>query len=389
MEAYGATSPGADGLFDLSRFEGDCVLFFDLEPVLRRASSRWLLERDHLKIICERQVRAVAPHDMIVFSRTGFYLIASSGSEADARIRASQINLRLLQLFFGSDSLAPDQVVTMYRAATSEEVRQASPTFKFPAREQPAAVELANPVSTGIQFVFSPVEDFRSGRTSALFCVPYRRTALELLYGYNRLSQSGQDTLDLDLLSLDQAVSFTQRLAHNGLYTAVGASVGFETLARPRWREAYQRKLQETNALDNPLLILKIDAVPIGVTSTRLAHLVHAIRPYAKRIFVHLPERTLPLSQTGFLGASGFVFSLTRRLTPTQVSEETGRLIEFCAGQGALSSIDNIQTPAQRDLVRTVGARFGAVMPTELSSLQADSHIASLTREAAAMPSAS
>lgn len=389
MEAYGGTSPGADGLFDLSRFEGDCVLFFDLEPVLRSASSRWLLERDHLKLICERQVRAVAPHDMIVFSRTGFYLIASSGTEAEARIRASQVNLRLLQVFFGTDSLAPDQVVSMYRAATAEEVREANPTFKFPAREQIAAADFAKPVSSGIQFVFSPVEDFRNGRTSVLFCVPYRRTALELLYGYNNLTQSGEDSLELDLLLLDQAIAFTRRLAHRGLYTAVGASVGFETLTSPRWREAYQRKLQEAHALDNPLLILKIDAVPIGVTSTRLAHLVHTIRPYAKRIFVHLPERTLPLSQTGFLGASGFVFSLSRRLTATQVSEETGRLIEFCAGQGALSGIDNIQTPAQRDLVRTAGARFGAAVPTELSSLQADSHIASLTREAAIMPSAS
>jgi hypothetical protein len=382
----GSSHHRVDGLFDLSRFEGDCVFFFDLEAVLRRAKSRWLNDRDRLKTICERQVRNVAPQDLLVFSSGGFFLISASGAEADAHIRAGQVNLGLLQLFFGAESLSTDQMVTMFRSATPEEVRSANPHFKMPKRAQEAAEgEKAPPVIESLQFAFAPVEDFRTGRTSTLFCMPFRRTAFGTLYGYRALSDSLRDSPAFDLQALDHSVALTRRLIQASLYAAVGASVGYETLSRPRWRRAYQEKLREMQAIDNPLLLLKIDAIPVGITASRLADLIHCLKPCAKRIFVHLPERTMPLSQTGLLGASGFVFSLSRGLSPDQVTEETNRLIRFSVGQGALSSIDNIETHNQWDLVRAAGARFGAWAPNESNTLNAEAQLSALAGESVAV----
>lgn len=387
MENVAGTSHHrVDGLLDLSRFEGDCVFFFDLEAVLQRAKSRWLNDRDRLKTICERQVRNVAPHDLLVFSSGGFFLISAAGAESDAHIRAGQVNLSLLQLFFGAESLSADQMVTMFRTATTEEVRCANPRFKMPRRAEKKAAKEENPsVVEGLQFAFTPVEDFRTGRTSTLLCTPFRRSAFGTLYGYRALSDSLKESPAFDLQALDHALSLTRRLIQSGLYAAVGASVGYETLSRPRWRRAYQEKLRETRALDNPLLLLKIDAIPVGITASRLADLIHCLKPCAKRIFVHLPERTMPLSQTGLLGASGFAFSLNRGLPPDQVTEETNRLIRFCMGQGALSSIENIETHTQWDLVRAAGARFGTWAPSESNTLTAEAHVAAMVGESAAV----
>ncbi len=387
MESVGIPSHHRlDGLFDLSRFEGDCVFFFDLDAVLSRAKSRWLNDRDRLKSICERQVRTVAPNDLLVFSDTGFFLISAAGAEAGVHIRAGQVNLGLLQLFFGAQSLAPDQMVTMFRAATQEEVRAASPHFGLPMRAKEKIVREDAPSGPErVQFAFTPVEDFRSGRTSALFCTPFRRNAFGTTYGYRALSQSLKADPSFDLSALDHALALTSRLIQSGLYAAVGTPVGYETLSRPRWREAYQQKLRDAQAAANPLLLLKVDAIPVGITASRLADIVHCLKPFAKRVFVHLPQRTMPLSQTGLLGATGFVFSLNHGLDDDRVTEETGRLIRFCVSQGALSSIDNIETHTQWNLVRAAGARFGAWSASDSNVLNADAHLATLARETVAI----
>jgi hypothetical protein len=375
-----------DGLFDLSQFEGDCVFFFDLEAVLQRAKSRWLNDRERLKTICERQVRNIAPNDLLVFSSGGFFLIAPSGAESDAHIRAGQVNLALLQFFFGAESLGADQMVTIFRTATPEEVQQANPHFRLPERApEKARQDNLPPSSADIQFAFAPIEDFRTGRTSTLFCTPVRRSPFGTLYGYRALGESMKDHPAFDLAALDHANAFARRLIQSGLYAAVGTPVGYETLARPRWRKAYQQKLRETRATENPLLLIKIDAIPVGITASRLADIVHCLKPFAKRIFVHLPERTMPLSQTGLLGATGFVFSLSRGLPDDQVTEETNRLIRFCTGQGAVSSIDNIETSTQWELVRAAGARFGSWTLTDHNTLSADDHLAALAKEPAAV----
>jgi hypothetical protein len=93
----------------------------------------------------------------------------------------------------------------------------------------------------------------------------------------------------------------------------------------------------------------------------------------------------MPLSQTGLLGATGFVFSLSRGLPDDQVTEETNRLIRFCTGQGAVSGIDNIETSTQWELVRAAGARFGSWTLTDHNTLSADDHLAALAKEPAAV----
>jgi pyridoxine/pyridoxamine 5'-phosphate oxidase len=54
-------------------------------------------------------------------------------------------------------------------------------------------------------------------------------------------------------------------------------------------------------------------------------------------------------------------------------------------GQGALSSIENIETHAQWDLVRGAGARFGAWAPSESNALSAEAHVTAMAGESAAV----
>lgn len=253
--------------------------------------------------------------------------------------------------------------------------------FEAPLRGHDMAGEVfPEPAAEPVQFAFMPIQDFRSGRTSALFCVPFRRGPAHLIYGYRAVVDVLPDTLSLDLLSLDCALAFTQRLSHSGVYAAVGAPVAYETLASSRSRETYLRKLREAGTAENPLLMLKIDALPSGIPVSRLAQVVQWLKPYVKRISVHLPDRALPLAQSGLLGASVFVFSLGRNLAAEDVTEQVSRLSKLCAGQAAFLCVDRIERQADWHLVRRAGAQFGAWAPSEDNAFNAQTHLAALGR---------
>jgi hypothetical protein len=382
----------ADGSFDQSGLKSDPVFYFDLEPVLERAQYRLKVDRERLKLICERHIQSIAASNQVFFSTTGFYLFGKSG--ADSQALAEQINLSLLQLFFGSESLQSEQVVKMFRRATLEQASRLLPAFTppqsngtddggmrldpaepFPEGFVPQGEERPKPsgaLSRGLEFAISPVVDFQKGQTASFFCTPFRASEHLPLWGYQSVAGSLPDTLELDAMLLEQAGLFTQKLVRGGIYAGVGASVSYETLARQKSRDAYQRLLRNAQTADNPLLILAIECLPKGIPATRLADIIHCLRPLIRRIFVHLPDASAAATHTGLLGGTGFVMTIPPRTSRGQSGQIIRRLLGFCASQAAVSCIDQIDDDDEWNLVRESGVRFGVSKssPDELLGLQ-------------------
>ncbi len=230
-----------------------------------------------------------------------------------------------------------------------------------------------------IQFAFNPILNLSTGRTAALFCVPNKCEAGETIHGYHAIAQGMPSALSLDINSLDFALAFTRKLSAAGLFAAVGTSVSYKTLAQSETRQIYLRALSQAGIDKNPLLLVKIDALPQTISVAELADVVQHLRPLLKRIYVHLPQDSDLLEKASLIGAAGFTTSLRPDQTTEKIAPEIARLARDCACQAARFCVDNIQTQAQWDQMARLGVHFGAWQSTGGHTL-ARSTLAALRR---------
>ncbi len=358
-----------------ARIDGETkAYFYDLTPVLARVDSGSLPNPERLRLV-ERHVRAIAGSDTVLFADGGFYLVIRSCTGPAAFGLANYINTSLLMLLFGTESLTEEQRVTMFTLVDTEEVPttlagQGAPRDRFDAnwdpnvdgREEDAGSALAQLASAGVypeqnvELAFFPVHDLSRRAVSALFCAP---TFAGAIFGHQAFQSLNQAELPyIDRAILLHSMAFASRLAAAGIVMAVGAPVSFETLAWSKSRQIYQWALRSANVAEQPQLILKIEDVPPGTPAERIAQAVSSLRPFARHIFVHLPNDHIELGMNGRMGASGLVLSLQRRAALPEVLADSKYLSRMAVAQGAMSCIDHVESDEALNVVRTTGIRF-------------------------------
>jgi len=353
------------------------VYYYDLAPVLARLGRSSNIGR--LRLICERHVRAIAGADLVLFSEDGFYLIVTSSSGPAAAALANYVNTSLLMLFFGTQSLSADQQMTMYQPVDPDELPEklpellgAEPAKKesrldanwdaYPDREtrkeDPLHVLARDGVHVeqNVELTFFPVHDLRRKAVSALFCAP---TFAGAVFGHQAFQQLSPSELPfIDRAILIHTLAFAKRLAEAGIVLAVGAPVSFETLAWSKSRQIYQWALRGNHVADQPQIILKIEDIPPGTPADRIAQVVSSLKPFARHIFVHLPNDHIELGMTGRMGASGLVMSLERRAALPEILSDSKYLSRMAVAQGAMSCIDHVESDEALNVVRSAGIRF-------------------------------
>jgi hypothetical protein len=368
-----------DGAVDLARFLRLPVYFFDLDPVLERSQSPLAHDREKLQILCEQQLAAITAKDSIVHAATGFYLIVQSATGEAASALAERLNVALARLLGGPEAQDQKEFEPMYRRVQAPgmdapvEKVEAAQVLPSAANEdsQPiertprdAYAELAmRGVFPGqnVELVFRPVHDLVRGRATTFFCTPaFCVAGAPVITGYRAFEGiSPRELPFLDRAILAHALKFARRLGEAGVYTAVGAPVSFESLVWSRGREIYREALRAAGVPDYPFAVLIIRDVPAGITASRLAEIVGAIRPLAKRVFVHLPEHETAALASGHLGADGFILSLPSRQTPQQTERSAQWLAKMSEAQTALSCVDQIENDSSLEIVKAAGIRFG------------------------------
>src|ERR1700722_8122328 len=80
------------------------VYYFDFAPVLARSHA---LRRnpERVQLMCDHCVKRLAPGDTMLAESSGFFLIVHSAEGNAAEALAYEINVALLELFFGTDAL--------------------------------------------------------------------------------------------------------------------------------------------------------------------------------------------------------------------------------------------------------------------------------------------
>jgi hypothetical protein len=95
---------------------------FDLAPILAHCES---LRRypDGALVMCQHQVRLLAPGDLFLARDSGFYLIIQTCIGAAADALANEVNLALLSLFLGTDTLSG--IAALFRPVAYGEMLEA------------------------------------------------------------------------------------------------------------------------------------------------------------------------------------------------------------------------------------------------------------------------
>lgn len=214
----------------------------------------------------------------------------------------------------------------------------------------------------GVELQFAPVHDLIRGSVSTFFCTPvFNAGDTEAAHGYHAFQHIGpRDLPPLDSAILRHAVRFQQRLESEGIAAAVGTPVNFETLSWSGGRRTYLDALRAADTAHSRNLILKIDDVPPGTADSRLAEMVAAVRPYVRRVFVHLSENDSRLVGAGHIGAAGFVASLPPKATRPVIMAVAKSLARTCDMQLAVGCIDNVAEPDALEMARAIGIRFAA-----------------------------
>jgi hypothetical protein len=360
-----------DGNFDVAELAGKPLYRFDLAPVLDRCEGS-LRSPGRLRLTCEQHVARLAPAEIVLFQDFGFFLSVRSCRGAAADSIAQSINLALLKLFFGTDSLPAEQLAPLFRAADTNEIRVAgevcvaaapprTPVAPVIARVEtdPLARLAASgiPGYEGLRLGFQPVYDLRRGAASTYLCTPFR-PAEEMPASLSAVDP--RDRPSLDEAMLDHSLKLTRDIAAAHRTAAAATPVSFETLASPRGRRLYQLALKSADAAANPLIVVKIEDVPQGTPAARLAEIVATIRPYARRIFVQLPGADMRLNEAGQLGATGVFAALPQDCGSSAALALARMLVRAAEMQHACCYMENVRNAALLGVVRSAGVRLAS-----------------------------
>jgi hypothetical protein len=366
-----------------SAFAPHCpAYYFDFTPIFDRCDAlRHHPER--VAVMCQNRVRAIAPGDLTLPREQGFFLIVQTRLGAAADALANEISIALMQTFFGSDSLAG--LASLFRAVPYEEMSEAGIAIPppQPLAQAPAAplaagggakrtqernpdplaylAQSALPGFEGLRSGFLPMFNIQREAPSIHMCGAVGRRHGKMVFGAAALRDCpAKDRPSLDEAMLEYSLGFTRQMVPTNFAAAISTSVSFETLAWSRGRQLYQHALRAADAVNNPFLVVKIDDVPPGTPASRMAEIVATVRPFVKRVVLHLPSCDIGLMQSGQIGAAALCATLPARATPPAIVRFATWLNRTATGQQALSCVDGIDNPEALPLLRAAGIRFAA-----------------------------
>jgi hypothetical protein len=357
--------------------------YFDFVHIFERCEAlRQHPER--IALMCQNRVRAIALGELMLTREQGFFLIVQTRVGPAAEALANEISVALMQLFFGSDSLTG--LAALFRALPYEEMCETGIAMPPPQPTAPAAQIAAGGLQAGIsrspvrnpdplehlaQSTLPGFEGLKSGflpmfniqreSPSIYMCGAVGRRYGKMEFGPAALRCcSPKDRPSLDEAMLEYSVGFTRQIVPTKFTAAISTSVSYETLAWSRGRQLYQHALRALDAANNPFLVVKIDDVPPGTPASRLAEIVATVRPFVKRVVLHLPVCDVGLIQSGQIGAAALCATLPAYAKPPAIERFATWLNRTAMGQQALSCVDGIYDANALPLLRAAGIRFAA-----------------------------
>lgn len=319
------------------------TFFFDFSAVFSRCKS---LKRqpERVALMCQARVRSIAPGELMIPDKKGFYLVVRTRRGAAAEALVGEVKLALRQHLFGA-KLPADKISTFRTVPPSDivelEDRPAPSRARDEAHRQP---EPSGPPPSPT--IFFNNADFKPGLVPLfnLRCPapPIHLCGAVASKGGNRLF--GPEALRFChpqyRPSVDLAVlAFSLRIppVRTPTRSAIAASVSYETLAWSRSRQIYLNMLKAADLSNNSSIIIKIDHVPAGTPASRLADMVAALKPLVPRIFVQLPDGGGTLMRSNCIGLSGICGTIPPGTAAAELAQFARQLERTALAQHTLA----------------------------------------------------
>ncbi|HWC62873.1 MAG TPA: hypothetical protein VG501_04565, partial [Rhizomicrobium sp.] len=231
--------------------QGQPAFYFDFGPVLER--SRALSSHpERVQLMCENCVKRLAPGDIMLPQATGFFLVVFSVEGMAAETLAQEINIALLELFFGTDTVSQN-LSNICRRATLKEINEKG--IKIPPAPKKAASKLDRvetdplarlakgglPGYEGLTTGFAPVINLEREKCALYLCGAVRSHKGRTLFGQAALSGiNPRDRASLDEAMLEYSLASVRSAAAAAAKPAdpiaIVTPVHYETLAWSRGR---------------------------------------------------------------------------------------------------------------------------------------------------------
>ncbi|HWC62253.1 MAG TPA: hypothetical protein VG501_01440, partial [Rhizomicrobium sp.] len=377
---------------------------FDFSRVMDRSES---LRQNpgRAALMCQAQVRQIAPGEVVIPTENGFHLVVRTRSGAAAGALASEINRALLRRLFGAE--AANGMPAMFHAPGQSRGQQAvlplvrnAPPAKRPVffardnRDNPLAFEpRAQSVSETASTAASGWPDFKPGYIP-VFHLRQKASPMHLCGAVsfrNGRSLFGADALrychpdyrpSMDMAMLRYGLTLLPQAVRGKDVSGIVTGASYETLAWSKTRQAYLEILRTARLAENAPFIVKLDDVPRGTTARSLADILAVLKPLVGRVFIHLPDRDTSLAREACLGAAGFCTSITPKTELPDVAVIAQRLEQVAFAQRALSCILGAGDNATLRLLHGTGCALAAKHPDH-GGIQLGANLLNMTSPAA------
>jgi len=384
----------------MAHFAGNPVYFFDTSFLLSQITS--LANWNPIRLeaaIAPRVENVLCDADSRYVTERGFYVIFGNYSPEIARQTASEICLDLLRHFFGRQDVRasdgqrfccessvqalvqdlggpPPEQPASYSRARTPRMPQITDEKSFEKELLEFFMERVITDTSDQTFLFWPCWDTRKQRVAAFSCSHADAYSNRLDGPVTRSLAPAALQCQVDVAALAAATKAVRELFVRREPSPVSVPVHVETLSWSKTRNAYFEVLRQIDPALRSFLVPRIEGLVAGANLPSVAEWIAQFQRYVHRVLVQV-NAAMDFSSAGQLGASGFGITMTSWMRNTKIPGETladqaAKLNRICAGQRAVSYVQNVSTLPELFLLKAKGINIISGLVVGQGSLMPD-----------------
>jgi hypothetical protein len=304
---------------DGGSIEAAQVKLIGLDEIREAAGARWPRMRERVRsgsmsILAQH----LGPDDVIVPAGDGFLIMLAEARTGDTQRRCQDMRDALLKFYLGDEAL-----VTLRPEVKNRVLSPAGLTDLITSSIRGGGALAAK--NRDDEMGMAPVLVANEKRVGAILACPIirnenvRRIAHNPDFILDGRHAGNQDFLELDLVTLDAALSRVTRLREGGRKGVVGVCVHATTMQTRRSREAYYQWLSEIDPELRSGLIVVINEIERGTPLLSMTEWCSGLRAYINRVSLNLHYGDHAIASIGATGAWAAGFHL-----PTFIGAQRG-----------------------------------------------------------------
>ncbi|MGD0189868.1 MAG: hypothetical protein ABSD74_03910 [Rhizomicrobium sp.] len=212
----------------------------------------------------------------------------------------------------------------------------------------------------GLKLALFPVWELRKSSSSLLFLLPWSSSGRAPIMG-RRALEGVTDTLiaDIETMLLHAAAACATRIQETEKVCAIGVGVSYATLAGFNTRIRYVTALQKIRVPPSSPIMLKIEQIPAGTPSSRIAELVAMLRFPNLRLVLEFQTLAAVRDLDVMIAAAGYGGPMPANADAALAHSLSEKLVQRATSQKGFAFVDRLDSVIHTSSAYSAGVRFG------------------------------